>query len=382
MAGKKKVLVFIDWYLPGFRAGGPIQSCANLIAHLSSDYDFYIITRDTDYCETIPYANVKSNTWNKLNESVHVYYLSNSKLSNAAIRQLCSDIDFDFVYLNGIYSFYFSILPLFILRKRKNIKRIVAARGMLAQSAIAVKSLKKSIFLRLAKLTNLYSNVCFQASSEEEAKDIRDALGNTTQVKIAANFPKKGIEFTFKDKPKEVGKLKLLNVARIAPEKNLKFALTALMTVKSEVIFDFYGPVYASNYFEECKQLIKKLPANIHTNYKGIIESEKVRELFLAHHVLLMPTLGENFGHIILESFSAGCPVVISDQTPWKNLKARNLGFELNLDQAQRFADAIDLLANMDSNEFNSWAKAASEFGKQYKDNPEILKQNLTLFSR
>ncbi len=32
--------LFIDWYLPGFRAGGPIQSMANLVAHLSSDFRF------------------------------------------------------------------------------------------------------------------------------------------------------------------------------------------------------------------------------------------------------------------------------------------------------------------------------------------------------
>ncbi|CAN5434615.1 hypothetical protein BH10BAC1_BH10BAC1_14720 [soil metagenome] len=30
---KKKVLIFIDWYLPGYKAGGPRQSVANLVAH-------------------------------------------------------------------------------------------------------------------------------------------------------------------------------------------------------------------------------------------------------------------------------------------------------------------------------------------------------------
>ena len=45
---KKKILVFIDWYLPGFRAGGPIRSCANLISHLSDEFDFNIVTTDTD----------------------------------------------------------------------------------------------------------------------------------------------------------------------------------------------------------------------------------------------------------------------------------------------------------------------------------------------
>ena len=40
---KKKILVFVDWYLPGFKAGGPIRSCANLISHFSNEYDFFVL---------------------------------------------------------------------------------------------------------------------------------------------------------------------------------------------------------------------------------------------------------------------------------------------------------------------------------------------------
>ncbi len=59
MNTKKKILVFIDWYIPGFKAGGPIRSCANIVQHLSSDFEFYFITSDTDYCEDKPYENIK-----------------------------------------------------------------------------------------------------------------------------------------------------------------------------------------------------------------------------------------------------------------------------------------------------------------------------------
>ena len=45
---KPKVLIFIDWYKPGFKAGGPIQSVSNIVSQLGKDYEFYIITRDTD----------------------------------------------------------------------------------------------------------------------------------------------------------------------------------------------------------------------------------------------------------------------------------------------------------------------------------------------
>ncbi len=79
MIYKKKVLVFIDWFLPGYKAGGPIRSIANLAAHLSNDIEFYIITRDTDYLETSPYPTVKSNQWQEIAPNINVYYFSSEK---------------------------------------------------------------------------------------------------------------------------------------------------------------------------------------------------------------------------------------------------------------------------------------------------------------
>ena len=71
MANRKKILVFIDWFLPGYKAGGPIRSMANMTDHLQ-DFDFFVVTRNTDYTDTNPYASVKSDQWNKLSENVSV----------------------------------------------------------------------------------------------------------------------------------------------------------------------------------------------------------------------------------------------------------------------------------------------------------------------
>ena len=38
--------------------------------------------------------------------------------------------------------------------------------------------------------------------------------------------------------------------------------------------------------------------------------------MFQEYDLLFLPTKGENFGHVILESMSAGTPVLISDTTP------------------------------------------------------------------
>lgn len=381
MNNRKKILVFIDWYKPGFKAGGPIQSCANLVEHLSPYFEFYVVTRNTDYCETVPYSSVKSNAWNKLKNGEQVYYISQDCLKAATIKKLCKQTEFDTAYINGVYSFYFSLLPLFYLKGKKTVKLLVAARGMLAQSAINIKANKKKIFLWLTKRLGFFTGVTFQASTIEEQAAIALALGKETKIVLAENFSKKVKATTLPVKTKEKGTVRLVNIARIAPEKNLLYAISILQKVKSKVIFDFYGPIYDKAYFDTCCEQIAKLPANITVNYRQSIESDKVNETLQQYHCLFLPTQGENFGHIILESFTAGCPVIISDKTPWKNLESLNIGYAPSLNNAASFVEAIENMAALNQEQYTSWSKSAFDFGIQHISNPEILKQNLTLFN-
>ncbi len=380
MSNRKRILVFIDWYKPGYKAGGPIQSCANLVEHLSPYFEFYIVTRDTDYCENLPYTSIVSNTWNKLNNGEQVYYISQDCLSAATINKSCKETQCEIAYINGVYSFYFSLLPLYYLKKRKAIKLLVASRGMLAQSAINIKANKKKIFLWLAKRFGFFAGVTFQASTIEEQVAISLALGKETNIVLAENFSKKIKATALPARTKEVGTVRLVNIARIAPEKNLLYAISILQRVKSKVIFDFYGPIYDKAYFDTCSQHIANLPSNITVNYKQSIESDKVNETLQQYHCLFLPTQGENFGHIILESFTAGCPVIISDKTPWKNLESLNIGYANSLHNEAAFVDAIENIAALNQEQYTAWSKSAFDFGIQHTSNPQILKQNLTLF--
>ena len=56
---KKTILCFVDHYLPGYKAGGPIQSIVNLVENLGDEFEFYIICNDRDQLDRQPYANVK-----------------------------------------------------------------------------------------------------------------------------------------------------------------------------------------------------------------------------------------------------------------------------------------------------------------------------------
>jgi len=383
MTTKKKILIFIDWFLPGYKAGGPVRSMANMVEYLKDEYDFYIVTRNTDYTETTPYTEVKSNCWEPFSDRVKVYYASAKHQNKTTYQHLVREINPDCIYINGIYSLKFSIIPLLVANKSSVNKVIVASRGMLAQSAIAVKGGKKRLFLKLCKLAGLYRDTTFHATNTKEEQDIFRSIGLKTNVCIADNLPKKDLPI-LKNIEKEKGKLKLVNLARIAPEKNTLYAVERLLELPQDIgvlSLDLYGQIYDTEYWKQCEKVISKLPLHIQVTYKGTVEASLVGATIQQYHALYMPTRGENFGHVILESLSAARPVLISDQTPWRNLEQEKSGYDLDLNNKSVYTDALISLLNMEQDAFNIWCDGARNRAVQFVENKDLVEGYSSLFS-
>jgi glycosyltransferase involved in cell wall biosynthesis len=376
---KKKILLFSDWFYPGFMAGGPIQSSFNLINHLKDYYDFSVVTRDTDYTDIVPYKGIKSDEWNILPNGMRVYYFSNKNLGYPNMQKLIENEEFDIAYLNSMYSPRFTIMPLFILNKLKK-KVILAPRGMLAPSAIAIKSWKKRPFLLWIKNSSLIKNMHFHAASEQEAKHTRDVFGKKAEIRVAPNLPGKMELPPFVSKRKDYGSVHLVSVARVSPEKNLLYALEVLQKIKGKVKFDIYGPVYDYPYWEKCKAILNRFPDNIEAEHFGPIAKEEIPNALKDVHFLFMPTQGENFGHTILEAMCCGCPAIISDQTPWRGLEAKKAGFDIALDKQDDFVKAIEKTIAMDSDTFKEWSEGTRAAAAAFINNPDLLKQSIHIF--
>lgn len=186
MKNKKHILIFIDWYLPGYKAGGPIRSCANLVARLKPFYDFSIVTRDTDFGEKEPYQNIKSNEWLEVEHGVRAYYISTDQMNGATVKKLMKG-NYDVLYLNSLFSYFFTIIPLAFNKKIPHV--VVAPRGMLGQGALSIKPFKKQLFLKTSRLMRLYSDVTWQASTELESEEIKNVFGKNAKVINALNLP-------------------------------------------------------------------------------------------------------------------------------------------------------------------------------------------------
>src|SRR5689334_4388168 len=144
----KTILVFADWFEPGFKAGGPIRSCVHFVHQMKERYNIYVFTTDRDLNDTVPYNNIEPDKWLAYDKEVQVFYCSPPQLSWSNIQKQEKDIQPDFIYLNSMYSRYFTIYPLLMQRLGLiSSKIILAPRGMLKESAVQFKSSKKKLFL-------------------------------------------------------------------------------------------------------------------------------------------------------------------------------------------------------------------------------------------
>ena len=143
----KRVLVFIDYFEPGYRAGGPIHSLKNYIQMFYSQYDFYVVTRNHDLNNYIQY-DYPTNEW-LVKDNYRILYLNKSLIINI-YRNIFNEIRPDIVYLNSFFSYKYSILPIYFLSKL-NVNFLLAPRGELSTSAIKNKWVVKNIYVFIAK---------------------------------------------------------------------------------------------------------------------------------------------------------------------------------------------------------------------------------------
>jgi glycosyltransferase involved in cell wall biosynthesis len=164
--------------------------------------------------------------------------------------------------------------------------------------------------------------------------------------------------------------------------KNLDGALRMLNGLIGKVNFNIYGPPEDEDYWSECQRQIANLPENITVRYFGMVPPENVGEIFGKHHVFLLPTHGENFGHVIYESLAAGCPVIISDQTPWQNLKTQEAGWSIRLNDFKGFRSVLQRCIDMDGSEHEQYSRNARQSASLVSNDGSALSDNHSMFQQ
>jgi glycosyltransferase involved in cell wall biosynthesis len=380
---KQKILMFTDWYEPGFKAGGPIQACKNVVASLKDEYDFFILCSDRDLGDKTPYEDVLVNQWLEKEGGVRIWYASPNFMRRRLLLGLFQDIKPDFVYFNSMYSFRFTLLPLWVLLKsRFHGKIILAPRGMLHKGALKIKYVKKSLFLKLFLLVGWSRKIIFQATDEQEKKDIQYFFTGRANLSVVEDIPTLNGQ-SWEGIRKTTGSVRCVFLSRIHPKKNLHYFLNLLKEVSPglEVIFDIYGSEDHPDYAEQCKKIVTTLPPNVKVRFMGGITFNKVFDTLRKYHLFILPTLGENYGHAIFEALTTGLPVLISDQTPWRNLEQMKVGWDIPLFKKEKFLEALAEAGGWNQQEYNKWSENSYAFARDYMRSLNALSKYKQLFS-
>jgi glycosyltransferase involved in cell wall biosynthesis len=380
-SSKPVVLVFVSYYIPGFKAGGPIKTISHLVETLGDDFEFKIVTRDRDSGDQVPYNSVKVNDWNQQGKA-SVYYVASEDLGYNTFKDIISNTPHDILYLNSFFDPQLTLFPL-LVRKRLKLKTptILAPRGEFAPAALKIKNLKKEVFLFVTKLLGIHKGLTYQASSTIEAKCILDKLTSLDErkVQIAIDLPSSETTQILAPEKLKSDALEVIFLSRVSPMKNLDYALNVLKAVKGKVNFDIYGPIDDAEYWKQCQKQISGLPANIGIKYHGAVEPAHVEKLISKYDLFFLPTRGENYGHAIIEAISAGTKVLISTNTPWLNLAERQLGWDLNLNDEDAYVQLLNRLASnkdectVDEVLFSNEIEKLLCLNKNIKENKELF---------
>jgi glycosyltransferase involved in cell wall biosynthesis len=359
--------IYVDWFWPAYKAGGPVQSLANLVAQGGEGISYSVIcsNKDLDLTE----VDATPDQWTGHNPWTRVWY-SSKGVGNELLRTKA-----DVAFINGLYSWQYNLKPVLFSGARR---KIVSARGMLHPGALSQKRLKKKLYLGIWKVFGLHKRVEFHASTEEEKGCIQAVFGRSVKVHVAANFPR-----AFQKQPmpeKQPGTLKLLSIALISPMKNILLVLQALEYTKSMIDYHIYGPVKDEVYWQQCKEAANSLPANVQVIYHGDLHPDCVEEALQKAHVFILPSRSENFGHALYEALAAGRPVITSRATPWNNLQAAKAGQNISLADAQGLTAAIETFAAMTGTELEAWSDGAKAYANAALNRDKISEQYRNMF--
>jgi len=375
---KLRVLCLTPFFLPSRQGGGSVTALVSMITHLRGDVDLVIVTGDRDLLSTQPYSPAQRDQA-RAEANVEIHYIPRGVAAIKPLRQLLSQ-HWDLVYLNSILSLTFCALPLLLLRveAKRPPPLLIAPRGELMDGALGRRRSSKLAYVELLRRLGLLRNMRMQATSKLEAHALH-ALGFTT-IELADDLPPLTHDLpalqSFASSP-----LRVVFLSRIEPKKNLLFALQTLQLVQQPVVFDIVGPIKESAYWAQCEATISQLPPNIETHYLGPVEPKDVLRTLAGYELFLLPTLAENNGYVIHEALMAGCSLLISDQTPWRDLVRIGVGEDLPLDPAQ-FAAALTRFAQLPVNQRLALRHQARAYGLQRQDAHEQVQATLRMFTK
>ena len=342
-----KLFITNDAYLPGFRFGGPVRSLANLVDWLGERYEIHIFTKDRDLGDKVGYPGLSANKWLSCGE-VQIFYASPDQHKPERALKEMKRIQPDVVYLNGLWE----AMTRGLLKARlPRVRYVIAPRGALGAGALAIKPLKKKLGLMLMRSS--LQSLAWHVTAESEAAEVRKEIGSQESICMAANLLERRVGDAISNLPpsRSAGPTRLVAFSRLSRKKNFDFLLSCLLSVDGAFELDIIGPEEDPAYASELKELAKQLGPNQAVHFLGEKSPTELTALLPKYDFFVLPTQHENFGHVFIEAWAAGLPVITSDQTPWRDLQAKGIGWDIPLSKRELWIELFESIIHIQPDE-------------------------------
>jgi len=303
-----RLLHVVPTYLPARRYGGPIYAVHGLCRALAArghDVDVFTTNVDGDRESDVP-LGVGVDL-----DGVHVrYFASNFRrlyVSPAMRAALDASIaSYDAVHLHSVF-----LWPTYAAARaaaKQGVPYIVSPRGMLVPELVARKSsVAKKLWIRAVERRTFANAASVHFTAQVELDDARRIGIPLPDPIVVPN----GIELPRADSIPRLPDT-LLFLGRINWKKGLEFLLDAIKNVAGVKV------VIAGNDEEE---LTPKLRAQAERNgvadrvdFRGPVSGAAKEELLRTSTALVLPSLSENFGNVVLEAMAVEMPVIVTPE--------------------------------------------------------------------
>lgn len=325
-----KILFLIRHFTPDSGYGGPINSLNSFLKLGVNGGNNFVITSNR-YFRSNTVMDVISDKWISYSGSSIFYSSSYLKLLIEILK-----FRFDTIYLNGLFSPGYSIVPFILCLLFTTKKIIIAPRSELSAECLNIRRGKKLLFLFFFKVIFKIFNrrIKWHSTNKDETNSIREVLAfDNINIVLAEN-----ISLDSQDVAKKIincpkfyffsqEMVKVIFASRISEKKNLSKTIMIFKYLPSFWTLDIFGTIDDEEEWIKCLKLINENNLQERIIYKGVFTTHQIIENYLDYNIAILLTSNENYGHSIAESLATGIPLITSQNHPWVDvcMKSNNL---------------------------------------------------------
>lgn len=301
-----RLLHVVPTYFPAERYGGPIHSVHGLCkALVRAGHTVDVCTTSVDGSgrldvpEDLP-VNVDGVCVRYFRSRFDRLYWSPSMSSFLKARTASYDV----LHLHSVYLWPTTSASFWATRRQ--VPYVLAPRGMLVPELIRARSAWiKRCWIAAFERRNLARAARVHLTSEQELRDLERCGLSAGSTVIIPN----GVEVPVHPE-RQVVAGQILYLGRLSWKKNLIPLIQAVAEIPAASLLlagpDDEGLTATLIQVADaagCKDRIRII---------GAVGAEKKRELFASSECMVLPSLNENFGNVVIEAMAHHCPVVLS----------------------------------------------------------------------